>query len=225
MENRLNNSLENGRMAAIRTSPKQCLRRSGAQVRNLFAAIGMALLLGGCATSPPVRYYSLAMPDVAALEPGEGVPIVSIGPLDFPAYLSRLQMVTRAENAELRVDDYHRWAAPLDDEFGRVVAAHVENRLGRAAVVAFPYSGVGRPEFRVYGSVSRFEVDAAGEAVLIIQWSIMDSDDTLVSSPQRSRYTSVASSPGSVDARVAAMDATLAQLSDDIVDRLNAVLK
>ncbi len=71
------------------------------------AALGAVLFLVGCGKSPPTRFYSLT--PVPAAEEGEGRgqpdggPGLGIGPLEFPAYLARTQIVTTGEGTAMHL--------------------------------------------------------------------------------------------------------------------------
>jgi len=191
---------------------------------KLFALSCLVIFVAGCASSTPVRYYSLEASDVVSRPGRDQAPIVGLGPLDLPGYLSRPQIVTRSNDAEMKVDDFNRWAEPLDQSIHRVVAANVESLVEQAVIVAFPYSAFVRPDYRVHGSVSRFDADRNGNAVLIVQWGIATSEREAVGPPQRSRYESVASNPDDVGAVVKALNDTLAEFSVDIADQLKSTM-
>jgi len=176
-------------------------------------------MVAGCASSPPVRYYSLAASDVVARSGTDALPVVGLGPLELPGYLSRPQIVRRNADAEMAIDDFHRWAEPLDEAMHRVIAANLERDIGDAIVVAFPYSNFVQPDYRVHGSISRFDADEAGNAVLIVQWGIATGDRDVISQPQRSRYEAQAADPGDVSAIVAALNDTLQQFSADVAQQ------
>src|ERR1700719_1481390 len=46
---------------------------------------------------------------------------IGIGPIDFPDYLRRLQVVTRTSENELDLSAEKRWGEPLDRNFARVL--------------------------------------------------------------------------------------------------------
>src|SRR5690606_33759292 len=75
-------------------------------LRWLLAATllpGLALMLGACGTSAPVRYYTLA--PVAAGVPQGATPAGSltliVGPIELPAYVGRPQLAVRTGEGQL----------------------------------------------------------------------------------------------------------------------------
>ena len=179
--------------------------------------------LGGCATSPAVRFFGLTPVEAPSAQADAGV-IVGIGPLSVADYLNRPQIVSRSRAPELKVDEFNRWAEPLDEAIPRVVTLNVSRLTKQSAVIQLPTVSSLRPAYRVVGSVARFDVDAAGLAVLEVQWGVDDLDQ-LVSGPHSARYARQAARPGEPDSEVAALNELLAEFSGDIARRLLPLLE
>jgi len=173
--------------------------------------------LAACTASAPVRYYQL---DPVALQPAAGsgaAAVLVMGPLSVPEYLQRSRMVRRGDGAEVVVDEFHRWAEPLGDAVPRVLAANVDGLADDLVALAFPARGV-QADYRLTGTLLRFDADTAGTVYLTIQWSVADRDGGVVVSPRTSRYQAEAApDPG---AMAAAMSDLLARLGRDVVRAL-----
>lgn len=185
----------------------------------------LLLLLGACASSPEVTYYTLATAsgdtvtnDVAGAVPSTTTasqPVIGVGPFAFPEYLRRQQMVTREQGALMRVDDYHRWVESLDLNAGRALAAELDARLPGA--VAIPIPGTNFPiDYQLSGSVFRFEADPRGHVELVLQWELrrIDPEHSVVA-PMTSRYRSAAT-PSDPQSVAAAMADTLSRFARDV---------
>lgn len=176
-------------------------------------------LIAACGTSPPVRFYALdAM--TASFEARDGATIVGIGPLSFPDYLKRPQIVTRTTTSELNVADFDRWAEPLDAAFRRTLTANVDALLSNALVIEFPFGG-GRiePDYRVSAQVVRFDVGADGVAVLDVRWGISTGEGERVSAPRRAQYA-VEANGSDYDSIVSALRQVLEAFSRDVASAL-----
>ena len=84
------------------------------------------LILAGCGSSPTVHYYALDTIDNRVAQDDEGSAIISVGAFRMPEYLNRSQMVTRGPGAEIIVDEFNRWAEPLDNAMHRVLASNLD---------------------------------------------------------------------------------------------------
>lgn len=177
-----------------------------------------AVLVAGCATSPAPRYYRLTAEATAAAQPVEATPVV-IGPFAVAEYLARPQIVSRAGDNLLDIDDYARWAEPLDASFQAVVAANVGRLLGSDQVLEFPAQAILKADRRVSGRIVRFDVDAGGEAVLEVQWGIVDAAGAVRQPGRVSRYAATAAGRTTAD-RVAALNATVTAFSYDVAAAL-----
>jgi uncharacterized lipoprotein YmbA len=186
----------------------------------------VALLLGACGSSPPVRYYSLEQIDVVAKPDAADSKIVGLGPFRVPNYLRRAQIVTRGSGADVNINDFARWAEPLDQAVHGIVANNVDGLLADIIVVAYPYITTVDLDYVVVGRIDRFDVGADGDAVMIVQWGLVDAsrDETQIA-PQRHRYTARASNPDDPGSIATAMSDILTQLSHDIAKGLDNALR
>lgn len=186
---------------------------------RLTPVLILLAMVAGCASSPVPSYYRLAAlaepATAAATLPAGGV---VIGPFDLADYLDRPQLVTRAGANALAVADYERWAEPLDANFQAVVAANVGRLLGSDQVLEFPAQAILKGAQRVTGRVLGFDVDG-GNAVLEVQWGVVDGKGTVLRPGRISRYQAPVSGAGTA-ARVAALNATVTAFSADVAAAL-----
>ncbi len=192
-------------------------------MKELRILLVPALLVSlACRTSPPPRYYLLDAGNAAVSAAGgdrEGA--VGIGPITFPRYLERPQIVSR-HGSELELAELHRWAEPLADHFAATLGEAVAARTGSPRVHVFPWPPSLEIDLRLGADVSRFDVDRDGRAVLTVRWQIADDDGNLVVPPRRSSYSRAAAGAEPVD-HVAALSATLAAFADDVVEALEPI--
>ncbi len=184
--------------------------------RIQFTAIaGIVLLLGACASSPPVQFYALdSVPRNIGQESGEVN--IGLGPMTFPDYLKRPQIVTRTTGSEMIIAEFQRWAEPVDRSFNRILASNVDDMLESAVVVVFPYNMNYRIDIRVVGRVFRFDTDETGLAVLDVQWGAGDGKKKTLVEPRRLRYEATAADPQDYDAIVIALNEALDAFSRDV---------
>jgi uncharacterized lipoprotein YmbA len=176
-----------------------------------------AAVAAGCASSPAPRYYRLVAQAVpAAATDG---PAVIVGPFQLAEYLARPQIVSQGGGNRVAIDDYERWAEPLDANFQSVVAANVGRLLGSDRVLEFPAQTILKDARRVSGRVVRFDVDGSGEAVLEVQWGITDAAGTVQAPGRVSRYTRRVDGDTTA-ARVAALNAAVSDFSADVAAAL-----
>ncbi len=112
--------------------------RPRAGIAIACAAIGLA---AGCGTSPPSRFYTLG--PTAAPAASTSTLVVAVGPVTIPAVVDRPEFVVNTGPNEVKIDDFNRWAAPLQDGLSRAVAENLVALLGTPRVVRFV---LGQPE-------------------------------------------------------------------------------
>jgi len=198
-----------------------------ATARSIIFCIFVSLLLNACGSSPPVRYFSLST-TTAGGEDADDAVVLGLGPLRIAGYLERSQIVTRGAGAEIKVDEFSRWAEPLTLSLHRVVSTDVDNMLDGVIVLAFPWESIVRNQvdYRMLGDVIRFDTDLSGRVVLDTQWGITAVETgELVVSAHRIRYETEARSPDDPAAIATAMNDAVAKFSRDIVNKLEAALQ
>jgi len=188
------------------------------EIRRCAGLLIVLALLGGCATSRAPSYYTLT--PTSAERDGSGAIAASIGPFTLPEYLHRPQMVTRTAGAEIRLEEFHRWAENLDNAFVRTLTVDVARQLGSDRVFEFAAQGMPEPALRVQGMVQRFDVGEDGTAVLEVQWTVSMRGTSPEGGGYRSRYESAAAAADDYAARADAQSDVVAQFAADIAAAL-----
>jgi len=137
------------------------------------ALCALAALAAGCASSPPSRYYTLSS-TVAPAAPASRFS-VAVGPVRVPALVDRPQIVVSVGDNEVRLEEFHRWAAPLQEDLSRVIAENLIAALGTQRVSVFPHSA--GADYRVAVEVQRFESVPGTSATVDAAWSVRRTKD------------------------------------------------
>ncbi len=193
----------------------------------LLAASALWLLfftLGGCASSPPSKFYQLsgmvgqsaAAPDVTS----QGSKVVSIGPLRIPDYLDRSQIVTRSGKNEIKLAEFDRWAGSIEDDIIRALVEDISAQLppGRFFVIRWSplLDSKLSSSYRVEMIVSRFEGAVDGAVTLKAQWGIIGKDRSVLLRKESIIVEQV--NGNGYDAYVSAMSRAIERLSREIAD-------
>lgn len=99
---------------------------------------------------------------------------VGLGPIHFPDYLKRTQVVTRTGPNSVHVSERDEWAAPLDASFRQVMAINLSRLLNTEKIVPFPWYSSTHIDYQVEMYVDRFDADTAGTAHLAVRWAVRD---------------------------------------------------
>ena len=195
--------------------------------RTFSCCVAALLLLMACGSSPQVRFFALSPTVPAAGEDSGDAVVLGLGPLRLPEYLNRSQIVTRGAGAEMRIDEFNRWAEPLNLAVHRTLAADIDSLLDGVVVIAFPYEELVRTqvEFRLLGDILRFDSDSEGRVVLQTQWAISSVAAEVLVPVQRKRYEARAGAAGDPAAIAAAMNQALGEFGRGVADMLQAALQ
>ena len=136
---------------------------------TITIALLSTLVLAGCGSSPPNRYYLLT-PGTTAEAVGQA-PALGVGPVEVAAYLDRAGLASRLEGNHLHISRTERWAEPLDSGIARVLTLNLSSLLDTANVRSFPWNAREAPAVGVRVNVLALE---AGEtdATLVVEWQV-----------------------------------------------------
>jgi uncharacterized lipoprotein YmbA len=149
-----------------------------------FLACTAALIFlsfAGCATTGPVKFYTLSSAGSAVdkqKRQNDDTLSIEVGPVEIPDYLDRPYLVTRSGRNELMISDFHRWAGPLQDEISRALAEDLSARLSTDYVYIYPWTQPPRVNYHVRVKVIRFEGTRGKRIELKAYWSIYGERET-----------------------------------------------
>jgi uncharacterized lipoprotein YmbA len=183
----------------------------------------LSACLGGGSQAPPTKYYVLNSLYTAENknQPVADIKeaVVVIGPLTLTQVLDRPQIIIRHSSNEIRVSDLDRWAAPLHENFVRVMVDNLAVLLARGRVIRFPAPRSLPVDYQVIMEVTRFDGKPGDEVVLRARWAIFgDNGETVLLKQQ-----SVLNEPTGGDTiaeMVSAQSRLVARFSRDIAEAL-----
>jgi uncharacterized lipoprotein YmbA len=147
---------------------------------------------------------------------------VGIGPIKFPGYLDRQQIVTRISPNRFSIAENDRWAEPLEENFSRVLAQNLSILLHTDRMVAYPWERNQQPTYQVQVEVLRFEANADQLVELWARWSILDKARKIISVKDTS--LSEKARDRSSEAAVAALSDVLANFSKEIAAGIRGLI-
>jgi uncharacterized lipoprotein YmbA len=149
-------------------------------------------MLTGCAASQPTRFFVLN-----ALEHSQKESLTScqnnkiftlgINPINLPHYLDRPQIMTKVNDNEFRLSELNVWAEPLKDTLTRVIAQNL-NSVPCADIVIMPKALSKQIIYRLSAEVIRLDGTLVGQAILDVQWSIIEEQTKQVLIAKVSKY-------------------------------------
>jgi hypothetical protein len=179
----------------------------------------LATLAAGCAASPPTRFYTLsAVPGPAGTPSNLSV---VVGPVSVPAVVDRPQIVVSMGPNQVRLEEFNRWAAPLQNNIARVIADNLVLMLGTPRVILFAQTSSVAADYRAAIEVQSFE-SAPGEAAMLdAVWTVRRTKDGKAETGRTTEREAVQEK--GYDALAAAHSRAVARLSRDIADAVRAV--
>ncbi len=147
---------------------------------------------------------------------------LGIGPIKFPGYLDRQELVTRISHNRFEVAENDRWAEPLEENFTRILLQNLSSLLRTERIIRYPWQTSQRPTYQVEIEVLRFEPNSARSVQLIARWTIRDAGTKQELYVRESRLTHQVNGT-STEQSVAALSESLGAFSREIADAVGAV--
>ncbi len=186
----------------------------------VLGALSMIVLMG-CGGPAPL-FYTLSSASSAPAGPALGshpnLGLV-VGPLEFPRYLDRPELVTRDGAHRLIVADAHRWAGSMSSDVLLSIADDLGRLLGTARVVAYPSAPRFTATYRVLLDVHEFEGVLGEKITLRVRWTIASVADGRALVVEESVFEQPVAS-ASYEDLVTAESAALGALSNEIAERI-----
>ena len=183
----------------------------------------LVFLLAGCSSTPLTKFYKLS-----SLSSGQqenpaallGTDIaIGVGPVDFPEFLDRPQIVTRKSQNQVEIAEFHRWASSLPGDFSQVLAKNISTLLPTDRVAVYPWDDTFSPTYQVKLNVEQFDGQLGERVFLRVIWSLVGQEGkkelvvrkTLIEEPVLTN---------DYEGLVAAQSNALATLSREIVEEI-----
>jgi len=186
-------------------------------MKNYLVLLLLAAVAAGC-SSAPSRFYTLNATAVGEPSAKSDWAVV-VGPVSIPAEVDRPEFTVQVAPNRVAVDEFNRWAAPLNANIARAVAGNLSALLGTPNVATLPLAGFDSA-YRVTINVQKFE-SAPGKSVLVDAVWVVHAPAGGATLSGRTVASELAADD-SFDALAAAHSRALAKVSVDIAAAIHA---
>jgi uncharacterized lipoprotein YmbA len=193
-----------------------------------LSAVALAMLAASCSPLGPLPNHNkffmlspISQEGVAKTSNSLDQQIaIGVGPIDFPDYLKRPEVVTRTTANRIDVSERDRWAGPLDKNFTHVLSENLATILNTQRILSYPWNRITPVDYQVVVNVEQFDTNGK-QATLIARWSIRDGHDG--KELYATETTSSAPVGAGEEGASAALSSNTASLSREIAAQLTAL--
>ena len=200
------------------------MKAGSLRLTNVIVAGVVLLLLAACGTSAPTRFYLLNPMAEAGPESrvtGDKGISIALAPVELPGHLNRPQIVTRQNGHQVRVDEFNRWAEPLETHVTSILAENLSLLLGTEEVVISSRYKQTSVDYHLSVIFIRFDGWPGKEAALDCRWYLGTGNDQTDVHPERFSATRPLEGSDYADL-VSALSLMLGDLSREIVKEVEA---
>lgn len=202
------------------------------KIQRTLILLGFCAMTSGCSSllaprPDRSRFFILTpvsdanAPTAASVSGAASQMTIGVGPINFPDYLRRAQVVTRSAPNQIELSEERRWGEPLDRNFARVLSENLAQLLNTPRIEKYPWPRKTQVDYQVTIDVQRFEMNADGQAQLHARWAVKDGrtgKDLFASQTA----TSTPSAGGAAEAS-AALSRDLSVLSHEIASSIDEI--
>jgi uncharacterized protein len=184
------------------------------RITAITVLCALVAIAAGCSSTPASRFYTLSAAGGQAAA-SSNLSVV-VGPVSVPAVVDRPQIVVSLGPNEVRLEEFNRWAASLQNTIARVVAENLVVMLGTRRVVLSAQEPGMDADYRAAIDVQAFESAPGKLAMLDAVWSVRQTKDGKAATGRTTVRETVQET--GYDALAAAHSRAVARLSRDIAD-------
>jgi uncharacterized protein len=179
-----------------------------------------SLLLAGCASSPPSKFYRLTTvpPSGASPSASPAAPSIRVAAVHIPPMLDRQEIARTSADNQLEVSGLDRWDAPLDEMVQQILTRDLMDRLPAGKVI-LPGAPAPAGVDLIVVNILQFQSDVSGSVVFQGSWALLPPNAVSPAVIRDFRYGANAS-PQDLGDEVGSMSTLLGQLADDIASHL-----
>jgi len=139
---------------------------------RILTATAALVLLAGCASAPPERFYSLSNGMGVAGAPAAGAAYyIEVPAVTVPQQVARNQLVVSTGAGRIDLLEQERWSSPPAAEIGQALSLAISGELGTIDVFRTPTPD-SAPVYRISTNVQRFESAPGQYALIDAVWSV-----------------------------------------------------
>lgn len=185
---------------------------------TLALCFWMLFFLCGCGATTAARFYKLSPVGGVEMDACEDGISLGVGPVTFPRYLDRPQIVT-GMGSEIRMLEFDQWAGSLQDDFTHVLSENLGALLKTSRISLYPVKRAVPADFRVSVEVLRFDGVPGKVARLSARWVLFTGGGRKMLHMGRTHVEEVPEGPRIADF-VSAQSRAVERLAADIAAKI-----
>jgi len=137
-------------------------------IQAISACAGSSLSGGG---SDHTRFYSLS--SLAPSTASNKNLRIGVGPLEIPRLINRPQIVTRKNETEIIMAEFHQWGGSHREELIQVLSDNLSAQLNTENIEQYPWKFAFKPSYQVRINIERFDGELGKSVTLKARWRLM----------------------------------------------------
>lgn len=195
-------------------------------IRIFIISICFTIVLSGCSGgSATIRYYMIDPVSTSVVSQNSNNQLsIEIMDVNVPQYLERFNLVTRGNENQLYLAEFHQWGDNFRKNLLRTMASNLTSMLGTNDIGTPINRTMSTPDYRVQVHIEQFERNYDGHVSLIARWQVSTgSSSRSVTTHKADLSSSATYAMDEYENIVSTMKDLFGQLSGLIADSINAI--
>ncbi len=117
------------------------------------------------------RFYSLSALPPTTAKPG--ALRIGIGPVEIPRLLNRPQIISRKNQSEINMAEFHQWGGSYKEELIQALSDNLSSLLKTENIEQYPWKFSFKPQYQVRINIERFDGQLGKNIVLKARWRLL----------------------------------------------------
>ena len=106
---------------------------------------------------------------------------IGVGPVEIPRLINRPQIISRKDNTEIIMAEFHQWGGSHKEEIIQVISDNLSSLLKTESIEQYPWKFSFKPNYQVRINIERFDGELGKSITLRARWRLLkDNKEILV---------------------------------------------
>ena len=106
---------------------------------------------------------------------------IGVGPVEIPRLINRPQIISRKDNTEIIMAEFHQWGGSHKEEITQVISDNLSSLLKTESIEQYPWKFSFKPNYQVRINIERFDGELGKSITLRARWRLLkDNKEILV---------------------------------------------
>ena len=105
---------------------------------------------------------------------------VGVGPIEIPRLINRAQIVSRKNETQINMAEFHQWGGSHKEEIIQVISDNLSSLLNTENIEQYPWKFTFKPSYQVRINIERFDGELGKNITLKARWRLIKNNKEIL---------------------------------------------